>query len=214
MGPPSSPPRSACQTSQPGNVYGIQGTAPMANGIPRRERRLAGASSARWLARRGKKVKYLITSAGCCGFRAKKEDCGTKPKLTAIHGFDLRPSPRARTRASPFFFFLKSGYKKGILNSLSSVGGGGEVAIYCTGVAWSKKERGGEGRRMEVKEEKSFFLAPLILLTFSEDDSMSLGRGGGERGRRERRKVRGEKEKERTTFSLSTQPNLGEREKS
>ncbi len=57
---------------------------------------------------------------------------------------------------------------------------------------------------MEVKEEKKFFSSPpLILLTFSEDDSMSLGRGGGERGRRERLKVRGEKE--RTTFSLSTQ---------
>ena len=85
------------------HVYGIQGTGPIANGIPRREPRLAGASSATWLVR-GKKVKYLITPAGCCGFRANKEDCGTKPKLTAIHGFDLRPSPRARTLASPFFF--------------------------------------------------------------------------------------------------------------
>ena len=40
---------------------------------------------------------------------------------------------------------------------------------------------------MEVKEEKKFFSSPpLILLTFSEDDSMSLGRGGGEKGEGER----------------------------
>ena len=72
------------------------------------------------------------------------EDCGTKPKLTAIHGFDLRRFP---TRASSFFgfFFQKVGIRKkeGILNS-HSLSGGGEVAIYCTGVAWSKKEKGGE----------------------------------------------------------------------
>ncbi len=59
-GSPLSPPlaaRAKHPTPPPlySHVYGIQGTAPMANGIPRRERRLAGASGARWLARREKK---------------------------------------------------------------------------------------------------------------------------------------------------------------